>query len=223
MMELYKDSKGINHRSAISDNLKELAEIVSGNNYNEVLLPTPWQICKHQDEHIHCTMRASNSQERVTEKRICRCWNYFNKPENKEGCNSCSFVFKKENVGHYEILDYEVPTVFSMEQLGGIDWLLKRENELIAAEVKPPNSQETIVRMIAEILTYTIETSYTPAICFFLKNVYGKPSKQYVDYVKYKDNEHYKFIKEKTGLQVLYITFDENTFCIHNEEEEPLE
>jgi len=222
-MWLYKDSYGINHRSAIRGKLHELAKIVEEDNYDEVLLPHPRRRYPHQDKHICCTMPHSASKKRVTEKRICRCWNYFNKEASSKDCMFCTFGFKKVNAGKYEIVDYEVPTVYSMEQLGGIDWLLKRDDDLFATEVKPPNSSETLIRMIAEILTYTIGTSYTPSICFFKTNMFGNPSKQYVDYIKYREDSNFQFIKQRTGLKVLYITFDENTFCIHDEEEEPLQ
>lgn len=221
-MELYKDLDKIKRRSAISSNLRELAEIISRSDYGEILLPYPRKRYSHNEQHIGCTMPLSASQESISEKRICRCWNYFNKPECNRICTSCTFEFKKENVSNYEIVDYEVPTVFAMKQLGGIDWLLKREEKIIAAEVKPPNSQENIVRMITEILTYTIDTPYTPAICFFIKNIEGEPSKPYVDYMRYKDDKNFQFIKQRTELKVLYITYDEKTFCIHDEEEEPL-
>lgn len=219
-MVYYKDSYGINHRSAILEKLKELSSIVEEKNYDEVLLPHPRKRYLHQDDHTRCTMSGADNQEQITEKRICRCWNYFNKGLNDQ-CNSCKFSFKRQNAGTISIIDYEVPTVFSMEQLGGIDWLLKKDDEVIAAEVKPPNSSETIVRMIAEILTYTIGTSYTPAICFFMTDMYGNPSKQYVDYIKVKDSDSFKKIQCNTGLRVLYITFDDSTFVIHDIKEEP--
>lgn len=219
-MLLYKDSYGINHRSAIQEKLKELSLIVAENNYDEVLLPHPRKRYIHQDEHTVCTMSESSSQERVTEKRICRCWNYHNKANN-DYCEQCQFGFKRKNVGAIEIVDYEVPTVFSMEQLGGIDWLLKKHGETIAAEVKPPNSTETIVRMIAEILTYTIGTNYTPAICFFKTDMFGNPSKQYIDYIRVRDSEAFKSIQTNTNLHVLYVTFDKDTFAIHDTKDEP--
>ena len=219
-MLLYKDSYGINHRSAIQDKLKELSLIVAENNYDEVLLPHPRKRYIHQDEHKVCTMPESNSQERITEKRICRCWNYFNKADNGY-CEQCQFGFKRKNIGNIAIIDYEVPTVFSMEQLGGIDWLLKKENDIIATEVKPPNSSETIVRMIAEILTYTIGTSYIPSICFFKTDMQGNPSKQYIDYMAIKDTADFKSIQTNTGLKVFYITFDDATFEVHDVKEEP--
>lgn len=218
-MLLYKDSYGINHRSAIQDKLKELSLIVSEDNYDEVLLPHPRKRYLHQDNHTQCTMPETDNQEKITEKRLCRCWNYYNKAFNEQ-CSECKFGFKRKNVGSIAIIDYEVPTVFSMEQLGGIDWLLKEEDDVIAAEVKPPNSSETIVRMIAEILTYTIGTSYIPAICFFKTDMHGNPSKQYVDYIKIKDSDAFRTIQDRTGLKIFYITFDNAAFEIHGVKEE---
>ncbi len=219
-MLYYKDSYGINHRSAIQEKLKELASIVEKNNYDEVLLPHPRKRYLHSDDHSRCTMTESDNQEHITEKRICRCWNYLNKEASNQ-CTECGFKFKRKNVGTIEIIDYEVPTAYSMEQLGGIDWILKKDNEFIAAEVKPPNSSETIVRMIAEILTYTIGTFHTPAICFFKTDMYGDPSKQYVDYIKHKDSKSFQAILQSTGLRVFYVTFDDDTFIIHDVEDEP--
>ena len=221
-MLLYKDSYGINHRSAISEKLKELAQIVIEDNYDEVLLPHPRRRYCHDDKHLTCTMLESASQERPTEKRICRCWCYFNKKSKGQDCSACKFSFRKKNVGEFEIVDYEVPTEFAMKQLGGIDWLLKKNGCVYAAEVKPPNSSETIVRMIAEILTYTIGTVYIPAICFFKTDMGGNPSKQYIDYLKHKNNSDFQLILKKTGLEVLYVTFDKKTFAIHSTSEEPL-
>ena len=221
-MLLYKDSYGINHRSAISEKLKELKQVVIEDNYDEVLLPHPRRPYCHDYEHSTCTMPETASQERLTEKRICRCWCYHNKTVKGQDCSSCNFSFRKKNVGKFEIVDYEVPTKFAMKQLGGIDWLLKKNECMYAAEVKPPNSSETIVRMMAEILTYTIGTTYIPAICFFKTDMNGNESKQCIDYLKYKHNEDFQFILKKTGIEVLYITFDADTFSIHHMSEEPL-
>ena len=221
-MTYYKDSYGINHRSAIAEKMKELANIVCKNNYDKVLLPFPRKRYNHADEHTHCTLDSWNA-ERVTEKRICRCWNYYNKNCHITQCDTCQFGFKRKNTGVIQILDYEVPTIFAMENLGGIDWLLDDNDNTLATEVKPPESTETIVRMIAEILTYTIGTSYTPAICFFKTTRTGELSKQCEDYLKFKDNEDFLAIKERTGFLVLYITFDNNTFTIHNADTEPIE
>lgn len=221
-MVYYKDSDGINHRSALLKKLKELANIVCEDNYDEILLPHPREKYCHADKHFHCALNSENA-ERVTEKRICRCWNYYNKQCHKDKCDTCKFEFKRANAGDIRIVDYEVPTEFSMDNLGGMDWLLNDDGEKLATEVKPPESKETIVRMIAEILTYTIGTSYVPAICFFKTTSAGYMSKQCEDYIKIKDNSDFISIKRKTGLRILYITFDDRTFLIHDAEKEPIE
>lgn len=220
-MVYYKDSYGINHRTAIAEKMKEMANIVCGDNYDEVLLPQPRKRYCHEDEHIRCTLEPENA-ERVTEKRICRCWKYYNKNCHIIKCGICQFKFKRKNAGDIRIIDYEVPTVFAMEKLGGIDWLLDDGGKILATEVKPPESTETLVRMIAEILTYSIGTDYIPAICFFKTTKSGELSKQCRDYLDFKNNDDFVTIKNKTGLRVLYITFDENIFIIHDEGKDPL-
>lgn len=223
-MTYQKDFPNINHRSEQKDVLKSLAKIILTDHYEEQLLPLPRTPYEHADNHSGCTYSDdAGNADRITEKRICRCWNYCNKNIHKEKCLACSFGFKKSNKGDIAILDYEVPTKFNMEKLGGIDWLLSDGAGEIAAEVKPPDSPETLVRMIAEILTYTIGTDYTPAICFFKTQQDGtSPSAQMRDYMTYKDNADFLSIKHKTGLRVLYITFDDSSFMIHDTEKEPL-
>lgn len=221
-MVYYKDSYGINHRSAIAEKLQELANIICENNYDEILLPHPRKRYCHDDEHIRCTLEPENA-EKVTEKRICRCWNYYNKNCHMSKCDICEFGFKRRNAGEIQILDYEVPTPFSMKNLGGIDWILDDDGSMLATEVKPPESTETIVRMLAEILTYTIGTSYTPAICFFKMTREGHTSKQYEDYLNFRDNADFLTIKNQTGLRILYITFDDSSFTIHDAEKEPMD
>ena len=220
-MEYYKDKPDINHRSAITYTMKQLADIISHNNYDEILLPLPRKRYVHNYEHTRCSLTTDN-KTRVTEKRICRCWNYYNKQCHMIKCGNCEFEFKKENLGDIKILDYEVPTVFAMENLGGIDWILDDDGDILATEVKPPESKETIVRMIAEILTYTIGSSYTPAICFFKNTQDGQISKQCEDYLKFKDINDFFEIKKKTGLRILYITFDDSSFTIHDTERTPI-
>ena len=210
---LYKDNEDINRRSKQEEQLKFLAEMIRDGDYKEKILPEPRYPYEHKFEHIRCDFSAV-SPKRVTEKRICRCWNYYNKPIVNEECNDCQFKFKKKNAGSIEIIDFEVPTEFNIANLGGIDWLLKDGDEIFATEVKPPESTETLVRMIAEILTYTIDSEYKPAICFFAD------SKQHDDYNEYKNNADFQYIINQTGIRVLCITYDENRFEIHDVEKE---
>ena len=115
-------------------------------------------------------------------------------------------------------------TLAGFESVGGIDWIIYDGEYKLATEIKPPDSSETLVRMVSEILTYNIGKEDTrPAICFF-KNASDntKISKQCSDYLKYKESETFKSIVEKTHLKVLYVTFDNDTFEIHDTEKEPL-
>lgn len=210
---LFKDNEDINRRSKQEDQLKELAEMIRNGDYQEQLLPKPRYPYDHKFDHSHCDF-SSISPERVTEKRICRCWNFYNKANRDAKCDACPFEFKKKNIGSIEIVDFEVPTKFNIAKLGGIDWLLKDGDEIFATEVKPPKSDETIVRMLAEILTYTVDSEYKPAICFFTD------SKQHCDYKKYKDNLDFQYIIKQTGICVLCITFNEDSFEIHDIEKE---
>lgn len=210
---LYKDNDFINQRSKQEEQLKFLADMIRNSDYEEKLLPKPRYPYEHKFDHSHCNFSMVNP-ERVTEKRICRCWNFYNKPNCDDKCHTCPFKFKKENVGNIEIVDFEYPTKFNIAHVGGIDWLLKDGDEIFATEVKPPKSDETIVRMLAEILTYTVDSEYKPAICFF------NGSKQHHDYDQYKDNADFQYIIKQTGIRVLCITFDEDEFEIHDVEKE---
>lgn len=210
---LYKDNDEINRRSKQEEQLKKLADMIRNGDYQEQLLPKPRYPYDHKLDHSHCDF-SSESSERVTEKRVCRCWNFYNKANCDAKCDTCPFEFKKKNIGSIEIDDFEYPTKFNIAHVGGIDWLLKDNDEIFATEVKPPKSDETIVRMLAEILTYTVDSDYKPAICFFTD------SKQHCDYRKYKDNLDFQYIIKQTGIRVLCITFDEDSFEIHDIEKE---
>lgn len=88
--------------------------------------------------------------------------NYYGK--DKELCCECVLEKKWNNTGKHKITDYEVPMEYVISKVGGIDLLIDNK---YAAEIKPEGSPETLVRMFAEILTYTIDSNYSPAICFF--------------------------------------------------------
>ncbi|MBR5201985.1 MAG: hypothetical protein IKW45_01865 [Clostridia bacterium] len=206
---LYKDNDFINQRSKQEEQFKILADMIRNGDYEENLLPKPRRPYDHNFDHNSCDFSLKNPKP-VNEKRICRCWNYYNKQNRDEKCKSCPFKFKKENIGDIKIVDFEVPTKFNIAKLGEIDWLLKDGDEIFATEVKPPESTETLVRMIAEILTYTVDSEYKPAICFF------NGSKQHHDYDQYKDNADFQYIIKQTGIRVFCITFDEDKFEIHD-------
>lgn len=198
----FKDNPTINHRSAQDENFEKLLNAINGNNLKGFLIKgEPDKNKPHIPDHSKCDFSKTDS-ERITEKRICRCFYYYNSDKITNECATCPFAFKKKNIGDIQITNYEVPSEFVIEGIGGIDWLLDDNGKLLATEVKPPESSETLVHMVAEALTYTIDTSYTPAVCFFLKNKYGNDTKQMVDYRKYRNTPVFREFIDKKHLRV---------------------
>ena len=230
-VKLYKDHEKINHRNIKEylENIKDLAENIHNTKEldSDCFLLENALIEKekpHIPDHSKCDfMTSEKDSNKATEKRICRCMKYYN----QEKCNECEFEQKMylQNSDRYEVVDYEVPMDYVMKNIGGIDLEIKdRKTGIIyATEVKPENSNETLVRMIAEILTYTIgkvTDTYKPAICFFYN------SKQKEDFCKkeIQENEDFKFLM--TLVDVFYITYEieDNVakYIIHDNKEEPL-
>ena len=141
---------------------------------------------------------------------------YYNLDNSNAKCADCLFTAPWKNVGDYEILDYEVPMPTVWNKVGGIDLLLKNKQDdtIYAVEVKPEKSKETLVRMVAEILTYVEISDYQvekygkvkPAICFF------KDSIQWKDYDTYKDDPYFKIMMNQ--VEVFYITHTNSAFKI---------
>lgn len=197
---LYKDNKYINQKSKYLDNCKELSDIIKmakeENNYSKYFLDeSKISEGKHRPNHDECDMNDRKSS-RLTEKRICRCMYYFGKDVDK--CNKCPLKKKYKNIQkRFAVIDYEVPMEFVTEECGGIDILIedKKSNEKYAVEIKPKDSSETLVRMIAEIFTYTsnCENKYKRAIAFF------SGSQQEKDYFnkKYRQNEDFNYLLDQ--------------------------
>lgn len=117
--------------------------------------------------HTEC---KGTSTETLTEKRICRCLHYRNSNHTKH-CDSCKYQHGRCGIeGDYRIKDYEVPAHYDGKGIGEIDLLIEGPDGIYATEVKPPQgNSECILRMIAEILTYTLDSDkgYKKAIAFF--------------------------------------------------------
>ena len=117
--------------------------------------------------HTECKGTAT---ETPTEKRICRCLYYFNSDYAKR-CDVCKYQQGRCRAeGVYRIKDYEVPAYYDGEGIGEIDLLIEGPEGIYATEVKPPQgNSECILRMVAEILTYTLNSDkgYRKAIAFF--------------------------------------------------------
>lgn len=189
MSNLFKDLKEVNQKSNCEVPANKLWDAAQkGNDAVFELLFGNTELTEqsHKYKHNNCT-GFTDGNDRITEKRICKCFYYLNNDHSKN-CTSCN-LFNSEYMGmkihencDYSIVDYEVPNSQLAKSLGEVDLLLTDQVTLFATEVKPPKSKETLLRMITEILTYTwnenlfysttVKNKYgdkkiAPAICFF--------------------------------------------------------
>ena len=215
---LFKDSSLVRNKRQVKDALKEIAEIIQNSEKNEckedylrkVLLNGQKSERLHKPNHDVCTGFIPPQKGKFKEKRICHCMNYYMKKP--EICKNCSMDNKWKNIGKIQITDFEVPTKYVYEGVGGIDLIF---NDEYAVEIKPPNSSESLARMFAEILTYTIEEAadgkkYNPAICLFSND----NNVQMRQFKELKENEYLKYIMRK--VKVFY-------FKVENFEKEIIE
>lgn len=181
---MYKDNPGINHKSELSQTIWDLATAIklaelSGFyefsmkdflfEHKEFAEETADQ-AKHIFAHDGCVgCVKKDDQGKLTEKRICRCMYYYNSDLPKV-CQSCRLACRWKNEGKIAVTEYEYPTVHVLENVGGIDLIFDNK---YGVEVKPSTSKESLTRMFAEILTYTLDADkeYIPAICFFEKKI----------------------------------------------------
>lgn len=197
---LYKDNPEVNHRNKLREQIEELAKKVrlaeqspdTKKKLRQELLNGVKSKGVHMPNHIGCTGCCDSG--RVTEKRLCRCMYYFNTEKDKT-CATCKIKTKWKNVGRIAVTEYEYPTKYVLDNVGGIDLLF---DDVYAVEVKPQNSDETLARMFAEILTYTIDYDYKPAICFF------EDSKQMNDYKRLMLEENEDLIYLSSLIKVFY-------------------
>ena len=174
---LFKDQKHINQKSHLEMSLKQIADIIKdakGVCENrpvliDRLLNRSTGMKEHTPKHDGC---KGCTDAKSTEKRMCRCMYYYMK--NTAICSTCMLSEKWNNIGEVQIVDHEVPTKYVKEKVGAIDLIIRDKGQLYAVEVKPLRSKETLARMFAEILTYTIELNVQneterilPAICLF--------------------------------------------------------
>ncbi|WP_024866353.1 MBL fold metallo-hydrolase [Butyrivibrio sp. FCS014] len=209
----FKDKDDINHKTAEEDNLKQIAEICKeafeSDNPNDILkkrLRNKWEEEKeHIDTHEFCGKCETDT---ITEKRICRCMNYYD--ENSKLCSeeSCKLKLKWKNVGEITVSDYEKPTKNVMEKVGGMDLIL---DDHYAVEVKPYYSKETLSRMFSEILTYTVDCDgkYEPGIAMFKYNHdTGRKSHQWETFKSLEEKEYLKEIMKH--VKVFTIDYEVN-------------
>lgn len=187
---MYKDDPKLNQRSKLTDNIVEIADRLrrAKSSRDPEAALKKWLFDEEDDaaglngfgQHNPCHKQCDGfDTKRVTEKRICHCMFYFNSGLPKE-CKNCKLPFKWRYTSEEWITDrvriteFEYPTQHVIKGMGGIDLVF---DEKYGVEVKPPmkSSKETLARMFAEILTYTLDAvnpaaknhRYLPAICFF--------------------------------------------------------
>jgi hypothetical protein len=117
-------------------------------------------------DHDECLFET----KRPTEKRLCRCLVNYNKENTKAQCEKCALKnneYFAKKVINAEMVDFEVPVSNDgKDSVGEIDLLFNFDNTLYCAEFKPIWNTESILRMVAEILTYThvVENDKKPFI-----------------------------------------------------------
>ena len=97
---------------------------------------------------------------RKTEKRLCRCLVCYNKNPRIAQCDKCSLKgkdFFAKSVKNATFKDFEIPVSDkSNDQVGEIDLLMEyQDKKLYCIEFKPLWNEESLLRMVAEIITYT--------------------------------------------------------------------
>lgn len=119
-----------------------------------------------------CSGVTGSGQE---EDQLCKCLYFYNRAGGRPApakCEKCASPRQYTLVGPYRIMDYQVPAHYDVPHVGKIDMVLTDGlTPPYATEVKPPKGNtERLLRMVAEILTYTLgtpETQYQRAIAFF--------------------------------------------------------
>lgn len=167
-----------------------------------------------------------------TEKRFCRCLYFFNnakKSEKELGCNNC--CIKKDyklakKIVNAEVMDFEVPvSQSSKDSIGEIDLLMKYNNKVYCVEFKPIWNEESLLRMVAEIVTYTYvlnggveaqNEKFKQAYdinCYKKAIMFMEGSEQYYQWFGEKDGKKYQHLARK-GMRELIRENDITVFLL---------
>ena len=171
-----KETEGIRFKDRIrkaysEEQAEQILQVLDdGEQLKDLLMGTadckPYAGIYKVGDHKECKGTTTSTK---TEKRLCRCLYYWNSDHTKH-CDTCKYQQGRCGIeGIYRIKDYEVPAYYDGDGIGEIDLLIEGPEGVYATEVKPPQgNSECILRMIAEILTYTLGyKDYQKAIAFF--------------------------------------------------------
>ena len=177
MKKLFKEV--CNEKTTYMENIDKMITSIKNNKLKELLFGEV-ELCvkKHKPNRSKCAgFPDHRTNGKDAEKRIGRCLFYKNMKGIVKSCENCvlkeCYNIKK---GTYTITNYEIPAYYTGSGIGEIDLIISDENFDYATEVKPHTKEskkdnpETLLRMIAEILTYTYdfeEGKYKKAIAFF--------------------------------------------------------
>ena len=176
MSELFKDNikKGI-----YNEKIDELINAIKTNTLENLLFGnTEKKVITHKPDRTKCNGFKNNATiGEDAEKRICKCLFYKNMSDVNRNCDKCVLNdYYKVKSGKYSIVNYEIPSYYSGKGIGEIDIVISDGESEYATEVKPHEKEnkkendETLLRMISEILTYTYgfeDNKYKKAIAFF--------------------------------------------------------
>jgi hypothetical protein len=220
-MGLYKDEKGINYKTLdvqykYIDNLAKICEeaFSQPQDKDKILikkLRIPQNMTEngeHEPSHVCCKGCDTNAR---TEKRICRCMYYYNQNKWPKLCEkpepNCKMYARWINKGDYIVEEYEWPTKYVLKNVGGIDLVLSdQDGNKYGVEVKPYYSKETVSRMVAEILTYTIGTEFIPSIAVFA----GSEQQKMIEQLRSEHNNGWQIIEKRIKVFVILYSINGN-------------
>ena len=186
-----------------------IAETELKENAREVILRGISQ-CAHTGDWNH-DVYCGFLTKGCTEKRWCRCLVNFSKQRNKN-CDKCVLKSKyAKPIENANFIDFEVPaSARGDDKIGEIDVILEYEGTQYCTEVKPSWNNESLLRMIAEIITYCyVRKEERPMAIMFEKD-----SEQYRQWMgRSKDGKPYKHAAREQIKKII----DENNiavFCI---------
>lgn len=204
MSELFKEK--CNEKTSYEDNIKLLIDSIKNNNIKELLFGNINlnSIESHPDRTFCEGFINHATRGKDGEKRICKCLFYKNANNVKTNCNNCILKDQYKVVeGKYSISNYEIPAFYRGKGIGEIDLIIFDGKKNYATEMKPhvkvekDCNNETLLRMIAEIMTYTYgfqDDKYEKAIGFF------ENTPQHKEY-----NENNILIKELIDLANIHV------------------
>ncbi|MFI3163175.1 MAG: hypothetical protein R3Y65_01890 [Bacillota bacterium] len=156
---------------------------------------------------------CKGKRDRITEPYLCRCQYY----QAVRGCDkACN---EKWHSKEYGIIDYQLPTAHN-HTAANVDLVLKRKcsNDSFLIEYKPEKSEERLLRMIAEIVSYSIPVKKGDRYLKFLKSEFditASTENIHLGIMFHEDSPQHEEYKEgDKGIIQLFEKYNINIFMI---------